>query len=404
MPSIELPSLIPRHGLLFCPTPGMAEELERVLSANLPELRWNTYTKYPSTSELNSLLQGGTPHLVFIDASADSKGITNLIGEIGRASSRIYIIALLTKNDPDLILRCLRAGAADFLLQPFSEDQLEAAMATITRYLPTLGQVGREPGKIFAVIPARGACGASTIASSLAYAMARNGAKKVLLADLDPLTGTISFLLKQSSQVSFMDVLNREHELDTGLWGSIVKSVKGIDVLLAPELMEGGLHDLADPAAILDFARYQYDAIITDCASVYGAWNLQQAKQATEILLITTNELPALQAAQRALSYLDANRVGRWKLKLIVNRYHPNAGLSKEMISTALHLDVFDSLPSDYMTVQASLMEGTPIPSATPLGKSITQLARRLLGTAPPAPVKKPSALSGLLDLFSRKS
>ena len=44
------------------------------------------------------------------------------------------------------------------------------------------------------------------------------GANQVLLADLDPLTGTLSFLLKIKSIYSFLDALQRAHELDADLW------------------------------------------------------------------------------------------------------------------------------------------------------------------------------------------
>ena len=46
-----------------------------------------------------------------------------------------------------------------------------------------------------------------TIACNLAFQWKRRGAKKVLLADLDPLTGTMSFLLKIKSVFSFLDML-----------------------------------------------------------------------------------------------------------------------------------------------------------------------------------------------------
>ncbi len=136
----------------------------------------------------------------------------------------------------------------------------------------------------------------------------------------------------------------------------------GVDVLLAPELMAEGIQDLRDPSPILEYARHAYDVVVLDAGGVYGDWNLNQARLATELLLVTTNELPALQAAQRALSYLDTNRIGRWKVRLVVNRYLRDVGLSREVIGTALHTEVFDSLPSDYEAVQKSLMDGKPIP------------------------------------------
>jgi pilus assembly protein CpaE len=250
------------------------------------------------------------------------------------------------------------------------------------------------------VMPAKGACGATTIALNLAFYWKRLGAKKILLADLDPMTGTLSFLLKIKSVYSFLDALRRAHELDNDLWTSMVTQVNGVDVLLAPEMMTENQPLLVDPSPILDYARHAYDVVIIDAASVYGEWNLNQARAASELLLVTTNELPALQAAQRALSYLDANRIGRWKVRLIVNRYQRDVGLSREVIGTALHTDVFDSLPSDYEAVQKSLMEGKPVPTNTPLGKGLAQLAERLGGG--PDRSKKSSGLGGLLGLFSK--
>jgi Flp pilus assembly CpaE family ATPase len=99
---------------------------------------------------------------------------------------------------------------------------------------------------------------------------------------------------------------------------------------------------------------------------------------------------------------LDANRIGRWKVRLVVNRYQRDIGLSREVIGTALHVDVFDSLPSDYEAVQRSLMEGKPVPSNTALGKSLSQLAGRLGGSA--AAGKKGSSVSSLFGLFSKTS
>ena len=108
-----------------------------------------------------------------------------------------------------------------------------------------------------------------------------------------------------------------------------------------------------------------------------------------------------MQAAQRALSYLDSNRIGRWKVRLLVNRYQRDVGLNKDVIGTALHTEVFESLPSDYEGVQKALMEGKMVPSATPLGKSFQQLADRLSGRTDSAK-KTSGGLGALLGIFSK--
>jgi hypothetical protein len=80
-------------------------------------------------------------------------------------------------------------------------------------------------------------------------------------------------------------------------------------------------------------------------------------------------------------------------------------GLSREVIGTALHTDVFETLPSDYESVQKALMDGKPIPTSSAFGKGILQLVERLGGKPQPtANAKKTSSLSGLLGLFSKTS
>src|SRR5260370_887867 len=90
----------------------------------------------------------------------------------------------------------------------------------------------KEPAKVVAVMPAKGACGATTVACNLAFQWKKLSGQRVLLADLDPLAGTLSFLLKIKSTYSFLDVLQRAHELDADLWNHMVVPVQGVDVLL----------------------------------------------------------------------------------------------------------------------------------------------------------------------------
>ena len=378
----------------------MTQELAPLFQSHLAGATIVEVRSYPSPRDLPATLGSGAPHLVFLDVASDREQALQLLAEMTRMEPSIQVIALLSANDPDLLLRCLRAGALDFLVQPFTADQIEAAVAKLARLQPNAESSGKEPAKIFAVIPAKGGCGATTIACNLAFQWKRLGAQRILLADLDPLAGTLSFLLKIKSIYSFLDALQRSSELDSDLWGAMVTNVAGVDVLLAPELMIEGAQDLHDPAPILEYARHAYDVVVIDTGGAYGDWNLNTARLANELLLVTTNELPALQAAQRALSYLDTNRIGRWKIRLLVNRYHRDVGLSREVIGTALHTEVFDILPSDYEAVQKSLMEGKPTPPSTLFGKGVMQLADRLGGRTETA--KKGSSLGGLLGLFSR--
>jgi len=394
---------ISRRPLAISPNAPLLDQLELLLKPYLSGGAIQRLQAYPSPRDLPNLLSSGSTHLVFLDTTGDRDQALQLIEEVGRMGGHVPIIAILAGNEPDFILRCLRAGASDFLILPLTAEQLDAAFGKLSRAQPAQEAAGgKEPAKTIAVMPAQGACGATTVACNLAFQWKRTSGKKVLLVDMDPLTGNLSFLLKVKSVYSFLDALQRSNELDADLWGAMVRPVHGVDVLLAPELMLDQNQDLRDPSPILEYARHAYDVVILDASSVYTEWNLNIARAANELLLVTTNELPALQAAQRALSYLDTNRIGRWKIRLVVNRYLRDVGLSREVIGTALHTEVFETLPSDYDAVQKALLDGKPIPASTPFGKGMVEMVDRLGGKSQPG--KKGSSLSGLLGLFSKTS
>lgn len=390
MANSETPPL--QRVLLISPNSLLIKELAPFLEAHLGSDPVKIVHNYPSQDKVGQDVDEA--RLVLLDVTSNREAAVEIMQALARQANAPRVVALFAENDPDLILRCLRAGAAEFLIYPFTADQLEAAFSKLARQQPD-GAQNAAQAKILAVMPAKGACGATTIAVNLALQWKRAvPASRVLLIDMDPLTGTLSFLLKVKSSFTFIDTLRRGHELDQDLWKPMVTAINGVDVLLAPELMPEGVIDLRDPAPIIEYARHAYDVIILDCGNVYGDWNLNAAKLATDILLITTNELPALQAAQRSLSYLDTNRIGRWKLRLVVNRYLLDVGLSREVIGTALHTEVFDTLPSDYEAVQRALMEGKSIPASSAFGKSVLQLVSKLGGKvelAKPAETAKKS-------------
>lgn len=384
------------------PSRSIREELTPAIIRCFPGAVLREVQRYPEGHELSAEFGRPIPDVCFVDTISDRDSAMAFMPEIREFDARINVIALIAAGESEVILKCLRLGVHEFLQQPFAPEQLQAALPKLTR----IG--GREssrpnPAKVYCVIPGKGACGATTLACNLAFQFKRLGYKRILLADMDPLTGTVSFLLKLKSTYSFVDVLQRADTLDPDLWKAMVTPSNGIDVLLAPELLMQGIGDVQDATPLLDFARTHYDVMILDAGSAYGSWNLSLANGSDEILLVTTNELPALHGAQRSLAYLEANRVPKWKFRTIVNRFDKQIGLSKEVVASALHVDVLHTVPSDYETIQKALIDGKAIPHSSALGKTLAALGDKLAGQG-----KEPSArlapLGAFMSLFGRTS
>jgi len=351
---------------------------------------------YPTPQNILDLPMNSSDNLCFLDVSSDRQAAMSTITALVGLKADLQIVVLVEEADPNLILQCLRQGAQEFLTRPFSQEQLRQVLEKLSRLNPSLGT---ERGRVTAIIPAKGACGATTLAANLAVHHKKISGGRVLLADLDPLTGTISFLLKLKSTYSFMDALQHASSLDADLWKGLVTQSQGVDVLLPPENPVDSIHGLQSALPVLEFARRLYEHVIVDVGSIYGDWTVSIAKTADEVLIVSTNELPALQATSRGLLYLESAGVQKHKLKLVINRFNKEAGLSKEMIEMALHTDVYHLVPSDYENVQRALLDGKVIPASTVFGKSALALSQSLLGkTGKESEVPKKSATSGVFS------
>ena len=387
--------------LFVGPNTKIRRDLTPLLAPHFAAFSGHDLEHYPTIGQLGVAFRTYDPNLCFLDLISDRGAALGVIPDLLRLNPGLPIVAVMAGNDSDLILQCMRLGAAEFLIQPYTQDQLEASLEKLAKQQPASQAPHR--GKVICVMPAKGGSGATTVSCNLAYRWKKHDPqKRILLADLDPLAGTMSFILKVKSNYSFVDVVQRSTEIDADLWKSVTTTRNGVDILLSPEAVIAGISELTDASAILEYARAVYDVVIIDAGSVYGDWNLSQAQVCDELLLIATNELTSLQAVQRSLSYLETNNIGRWKIRVIVNRYDKHIGLSRESIATALHTDIYHVIPSDYDALQRALIDGKTVAPGTNLGKSISGLVEHLAGTEQKE--KKTSSLGGLLSLFSRTS
>ncbi len=365
--------------LVICPDRQVSGELAQLLSQLLPACAVNELPHYPVGRAVDEALSSKRPALCFLDMGSNPGMAFAVLEDLLRASPKLLVVSLLPSNDPDVILRCLRQGAAEFLMQPVSADQFGPVLQRLEQLSPALRAQSEGGARIISVMPAKGACGASTIACNLAFEWKKLG-KKVLLADLDPFTGNIAFLLKLKSTYSFLDALSRDGTLDVDLWKGLVANAQGVDVLLPPENAVGTVDELPDPSPIFQFCRQLYDIIIVDTPRPYGNWSIKIASLSDDLLLVTTNELPSLRASQRVLQNFEKDLKDSNKVRILVNRYNPKVGLHEEAIATALQTDVYQLLPIDMDGIEKSLFEGKPAAATTSFGKSITGLAEALSG------------------------
>ena len=392
------------NAIIVSPDPKVFGDIEPIFTQQLTTAPIVEVAGYPTARTLTEIQQNGEVNLCFLDMMADLPRALLTITDLLSIAPGMKVVTLLPENNPNLILQCLRQGASEFLVHPFTAEQMQSVMARLDKLNPHIAG-GNSNGKVICVVPVKGACGASTLAVNLSVQGKRlNKSHRALLADLDPVTGTVSFLLKLKSTYSFIDAMSHHTEMDLSIWKGMIVQSNNIDVLLPPENALEIPFELRSADQLLHFSRTNYESVVVDAGSAYGEWYLSMARLADEVVLVSTNELPALNATQRVLRYYEANQINLDKVRLVINRYSDNVGLSEDMIEMALHTPVYHVVPSDYDSVQRALLDGKPILSTANFGKSVAALAEKLIGKSVIEAKKPATGFANMISgFFSKK-
>jgi pilus assembly protein CpaE len=375
--------------LLICPDAELERRMRKaLLEAGAPGAQ--VAGEYPHPGELAAIASRQQSNICFLDVVSDQERALRLISE---ASASMPVVALNPHKDADLILRCLRRGAREFLSVP-EADNVRAIFERLSR--DQAPHTAGKSGVAYCVVPGKPGCGASTVAAHLALQMRAAG--NVLLVDTDLLGASIGFMLKLKSEFHLDDVVRDWKRMDEDLWSRLTAPFCGIDVVLAPETPVARLEiGRALAGELLSFWRGRYSAVVVDAPDLRVAAESGFLTQVDQILLVTTNELAALHASRRAIEYLDQTVADRGRVHLVLNRYTPATGLKRDDLKAALHLEPYAVLSNDYETVQEALLDGKPAAAGSRFRSSILALARQLQGK--PATEKKSGAWRSLLHL-----
>jgi pilus assembly protein CpaE len=136
---------------------------------------------------------------------------------------------------------------------------------------------------------------------------------------------------------------------------------------------------------LLAYWKARYDAVVLDAPDLRAADETGLAALADLVLLVTTNELAALHATRRAVEFLAHTPADRARLRLLVNRFTPAAGLKRDDLKTALQMEPFAVLSNDYDLMQDALLDGKPVSAKSRFRSGIQTLCAQLQGrTAEP--------------------
>ena len=103
-------SSVARRAIVLSPDRELVAELEPILNQQLAGYSLTHIDAYPPPAEAPGVVGAGASQLLFLDVASDPDQSVAVLQELSRVPG-LQVLALLGGNDPDAILKCLRAGA-----------------------------------------------------------------------------------------------------------------------------------------------------------------------------------------------------------------------------------------------------------------------------------------------------
>jgi pilus assembly protein CpaE len=313
------------------------------------------------------------------------------------------VIMMSVQGEADYLRRSMLAGAREFLIKPFSSDELISSIrrvyqlgASRRQAMPTLesaapGRASQERpseelGKILTVFSPKGGVGCSTVAINLAIALHKMEGAEVVLVDSSLQFGDVAVLLNLQATRTLADLAPHIDELDQDLLNHVsMPHSSGIKALLAPPRPE--MADLIAPGiltTILDKLRHVYDYIVVDTPSSLADITLTVLDVADRVILIATPDIPSIKNAKLFFEVTEALEYPPGKTILILNKADRHANIRAEDIQASIKHPVASQLPLDERITTLAANQGIPFmmsAQTSPLAQAMAAFARHVAST-----------------------
>ena len=379
--------------------------------------------------EAVNLAKKERPNVILMDINMpDMDGIT-ATEIISNTVPESPIIMMSVQGEQDYLRRSMLAGAREFLVKPFSADELinsirhvhELEKVRRQRYAPQVqpgapvaaplapGQT--QTGKIISFFSPKGGVGRTTIATNLAVALHQMTQQPVVLVDGSLPFGDIAVILNMSPKAKTVaDLIGSFETADADVIDSILTPHStGIKVLLAPPTPESTeLITGAHIKHVLELLKQRYAYVVVDTWPSFQEQVITMLDVSDVILTLMTLEITSLKNVRVFMEIVEKLGYDENKVQLVANRNDSSGGIKASDVEASLGRKIPHTIVSDGRTLVLAVNRGVPFVIShrdSQVSKDIFTLASKLIGEAPAAvPAgKQAKPASGGLKLFGAR-
>jgi pilus assembly protein CpaE len=328
---------------------------------------------------VQTLSVSASPNILFVDLSESGDPLhdINALAEVCEPGT--VVIAAGQVNDVRLYRDLVASGIQDYLLKPFSADQLREALANAQTTLagPRAGEVAvDQPHLSTAFIGVRGGVGASSLAVSVAWLMGEKASRSTALLDLDVHFGTAALALDLEPGRGLTDAIDNPSRID-GLFieRAMVRANAKLSVLSAEAPINQPM--MSDGSAFYQLQEEMRGAFETTVIDLPRNMLIQHPHLLHDVgaaVIVTELTLAATRDAIRLLSWFKVN-APHSKVIVVANRV-PQTGqpeISRKDFETSIERKIDIFLPFDQKVAA----------QAAKLGKSMAEVGKASKLAAP---------------------
>ena len=368
-----------------------------------------------------------TPDVVLMDINMpDMDGISateRLSAEVPAAA----VVMMSVQGEADYLRRSMLAGAREFLVKPFSSDELTSSIRQVyTREQDKLTRIAGlpaassassavavrpasatperedgEPGRVVAVFGPKGGVGRTTLAVNLAVAAATELGQRTCLVDASFQFGDIGVLLNLNPKnKSIADIIPElEHGDIESIDTMVINHSAGIKVLLAPPSPE--MAELITPAGakrMVEALRASNDLVVIDCMASFNDTTLAILDLADTVLTMLSLEITSIKNIRLFLEVADQLGYSQDKIRLVLNRADSSLGIRVADVEHSIGRRVDHTIVSDGRSVVYALNRGVPFflsNREAQVSQDVLRLASAVVGAKPADTADEPSRKAG---------
>ena len=340
------------------------------------------YSFYPELDDVQRLLEDNYD-VIIIELDSNPEYALELVENIC-GSSTLTVMVYSTQVNPDMLVRCMRAGAREFLTSPITPATIAEAMVRASVRRPAARVEKKVGGKLLIFVGAKGGSGVTTIASNFAVSLAQESDKKsTILIDLNLPLGNAAVELGVTSQFSTANAIQNSHDLDANFLAKLlVKHSSGLSVLGAPDGYTQVQASNESVERLLVVARQEFDYVVVDAGSRFGPIAKALFQQGVAVYLVVQVSVSELRNSNRLIT--DLFKVTGVDLEIVLNRYMPRVlGIDENSITKALTMPAKWKIPSDYATAMTAQNTAVPLVlKDSPISRVIRKMTGSITGSS----------------------